>query len=569
MQRFRELKTIIISRQLFSYQSSTDPRIAMMRELFKPQPDKTPAAPSARSSSSSLTTEIPPVVESVVNLVVFDSDESSDESVNESNEDSHNAPVAPVLTSSTLADPASAMPEPLLVAVAPPLPGPVAPHYTSSLITPLSLFHGADATSTGSAVVGDNERERNDTNDVSPSTGCSSGLLPRVPPLKRQKLLIPYRTSRELSRKQRQKDMEVAWEAVKRLLASKKTKLVSGHDGLQARRSKAIECLLRLVVKNNHTFIDASKISAEAHRFAVGHGARSLRVWTRTWMHERKLPESKRGQHGKVYTVLGVPVFAAELKTYLRTEKWAMNPEKLRQFTMNELIPSAADAYLRHIVNEEMPRGLKQYMEIVLFPRIGLKVARGVSLSTARRWMRKEGFQYISHKKGLYFDGHDRPDVVDYRQETFLPAMAAHAERLVKYVVGSVENEALREPNNYVECRLVLCAHDEMTAQANDSRAKSWVLEDQHVLRKKGVGRGIHQSDIICSTVGWLREASQTLEYGKNYEGYWTGELFIKQVCQLKHSSKVEGLISISAARKNYTCFRESTWPRLSRIVHD
>lgn len=117
MQRFRELKTIIISRQLFSYQSSTDPRIAMMRELFKPQPKKTPAAPSARSSSSSLTTEIPPVVESVVNLVVFDSDESSDESANESNEDSHNAPVAPVLTSSTLADPASAMPEPLLVAI--------------------------------------------------------------------------------------------------------------------------------------------------------------------------------------------------------------------------------------------------------------------------------------------------------------------------------------------------------------------------------------------------------------------------------------------------------------------
>jgi hypothetical protein len=38
--------------------------------------------------------------------------------------------------------------------------------------------------------------------------------------------------------------------------------------------------------------------------------------------------------------------------------------------------------------------------------------------------------------------------------------------------------------------------------------------------RKKGVGRGLHQSDIICSTVGWIEEASQTLEYGKNYDGY-------------------------------------------------
>ena len=75
----------------------------------------------------------------------------------------------------------------------------------------------------------------------------------------------------------------------------------------------------------------------------------------------------------------------------------------------------------------------------------------------------------------------------------------------------------------------MLCANDKMTAQANDTNAKSWVLEDQHRLRKKGVEHGIHQSDIICSTVGWLKAASQSLEYGKNYEGYWTGELFAKQ----------------------------------------
>jgi hypothetical protein len=61
-------------------------------------------------------------------------------------------------------------------------------------------------------------------------------------------------------------------------------------------------------------------------------------------------------------------------------------------------------------------------------------------------------------------------------------------------------------------------------------QAKKWVLYDQHELRKKGVGRGIHQSDVICSTIGWLKDASQTLEYGKNYNGYWTGELFCKQV---------------------------------------
>lgn len=117
-----------------------------------------------------------------------------------------------------------------------------------------------------------------------------------------------------------------------------------------------------------------------------------------------------------------------------------------------------------------------------------------------------------------------------YRQSIFLPAMAEHQRRLVEYVVGDVEKEKMK-PMNLVERQLVLCAHDETTAQANDSKMKSWVLDGEQPLKKKGQGRGMHQSEIICSTVGWLRDAGQSMEYGKNYEGYWTGELFVKQVC--------------------------------------
>jgi hypothetical protein len=43
----------------------------------------------------------------------------------------------------------------------------------------------------------------------------------------------------------------------------------------------------------------------------------------------------------------------------------------------------------------------------------------------------------------------------------------------------------------------------------------------------------------LCSTVGWLDEGTQTLEYGKNHEGYWTGELFVKQV------SVITGIITL------------------------
>ena len=127
-------------------------------------------------------------------------------------------------------------------------------------------------------------------------------------------------------------------------------------------------------------------------------------------------------------------------------------------------------------------------MELDLFPHIHLKVGKGISLATARRWLRHEGFRYTSYKKGLYFDGHNHPDVVQYRQDIFLPRMKEYEARLVQYVIGNVEIEEHIHPTNFVECQLVLCAHDEMTVQSNDMTQKSWVFDGEHKLQKKGVG---------------------------------------------------------------------------------
>ena len=107
--------------------------------------------------------------------------------------------------------------------------------------------------------------------------------------------------------------------------------------------------------------------------------------------------------------------------------------------------------------------------------------------------------------------------------------MAQYQRQLVEHCIDNVDVESVK-PTNYIERRLVLCAHDEMTCQANDGMKKSWVLDGEHALKKKGVGRGLHQSDVICSTVEWLEKASQRYEYGKNNDGYWTEELFVKQV---------------------------------------
>jgi hypothetical protein len=89
-------------------------------------------------------------------------------------------------------------------------------------------------------------------------------------------------------------------------------------------------------------------------------------------MHTRDLPKSRIGRHAKVYSLLSDPVIAAELRAYVCSNKWAMDPEKLAKFSQDKLLPKAACEYLEHVMQNEMPHGLKRYMEMELFPRIHL-----------------------------------------------------------------------------------------------------------------------------------------------------------------------------------------------------
>ena len=48
-----------------------------------------------------------------------------------------------------------------------------------------------------------------------------------------------------------------------------------------------------------------------------------------------------------------------------------------------------------------------------------------------RWWLIKLGWWCIMLRKGVYMDGHERPDVVEYRKNDFLPLMALHKKNMV------------------------------------------------------------------------------------------------------------------------------------------
>ncbi|KAJ6484122.1 hypothetical protein C8R45DRAFT_1099271 [Mycena sanguinolenta] len=198
------------------------------------------------------------------------------------------------------------------------------------------------------------------------------------PALKRRKFAVPqeerHRAAAILAIAAGANILASSLTAINKLIASKKDVFHAGNASLQLYRARSIESHLHMVVKDQKGWKLASETAAEAQGFATKWGG-----------------VSKIGKHGKSYSLYNDPIIHAELRSYIRSEKWAMDPAKLVESSEQKMVPAAADKYLRKITEEEMPAGVKKYMEVELFPRMAFKVGRGISLRMARRLLQQGG----------------------------------------------------------------------------------------------------------------------------------------------------------------------------------
>ena len=110
------------------------------------------------------------------------------------------------------------------------------------------------------------------------------------------------------------------------------------------------------------------------------------------------------------------------------------------------------------------------------------------------------GFEYKEYRRGVYFDGHERDDVVDYRKE-FLEKMKElvflyinlfgivhlfsglisiilfRYERLMPLFEGEDLNIRTDPDISSGESLHILVTHDESLFHANDGRKSGWVLK--------------------------------------------------------------------------------------------
>ncbi|KZP26894.1 hypothetical protein FIBSPDRAFT_909032 [Athelia psychrophila] len=182
------------------------------------------------------------------------------------------------------------------------------------------------------------------------------------------------------------------------------------------------------------------------------------------------------------------------------------------------------------------PQELSRQVNEIIAPTLGLPPGSTITERTAISWLKKLGYQCKSTSKGMYFDGHERPDVVEYRQG-FLKVLEELERVMCTY--DDVTMEPVPPKLNPGEREVVMICHDEM-----------WLRENEQPIKKKGNGRAIHVSDYICETTGRLAltpaqiaaqealppnsrlrsyDARKIIYPGKDHDKWWDLEQLMEQ----------------------------------------
>ena len=242
--------------------------------------------------------------------------------------------------------------------------------------------------------------------------------------------------------------------------------------------------------------------------------ARKIRKWAQHFLRTRRLPEHRQGKHIKSKSLIYEEDIAGHCRRFLKAQIFdSLTARSFANWVTDKL----------HLV-ADLPRQLS------------------ISESTAIRWMHHLGMDYIRYSKGLYIDGHERPDVIAYR-DAFLERMAEHSEYFFRYEGENMDT--VISPNLQSGQRpRVLVTHDESCFSSHDGKSTIWMDVNDRPLRPKGQGRSIMVSEFLCECHGTMKLSNeQRAQYpdtpfetctiilpGKQQDGYWTTANLIQQV---------------------------------------
>lgn len=249
-------------------------------------------------------------------------------------------------------------------------------------------------------------------------------------------------------------------------------------------RIQAMVGLLNLFLDEGlgYTWRQASLVVAKMQSLNITR-ARSIRRWVLHFLRTQQLPHHK----------------------YKRTRSTVLEDEDISQ-------------EIQLVLAEQMKTGTIKATDLVdiiaspkmqeQFTHAGI-IKPSISERTAHRWLGRLGWRYGKQKNGMYIDGHERDDVVQYRNG-FVQRFKEYERRFHLYDDNGHE---LPRPNGFpvpgaIGCfRLILVTHDESTFFQNDQRKICWDREgSSKTPRPKGDGQSLMVSDFLTADWGRLRD---------------------------------------------------------------
>ncbi|KAH9923506.1 uncharacterized protein B0H18DRAFT_1105310 [Fomitopsis serialis] len=215
----------------------------------------------------------------------------------------------------------------------------------------------------------------------------------------------------------------------------------------------------------------------------------------------------------------------------------------------NDELKQEIEAHLQSVGKYVCAADIVQYMARQdVHERHGLE--KGVCLSTAHEWMRALEYRWTRTPRGQFIDGHERDDVVAYRQGTFLPEMLKHEQNLRQWKAdGTEESRAPGRTSESLEVVIGVTSldllldftnmwfGDQSTFYANDRRELRWVKTSEKAKpRPKGEGASLMVGDFVSADYGFLQSKDGSLSVrtlfkaGKNRDGYFQSNDVLDQL---------------------------------------
>ena len=240
-----------------------------------------------------------------------------------------------------------------------------------------------------------------------------------------------------------------------------------------------LACWTSIWTPSSFKWWDASLIVAKLIGKGIWDGnkrASNLCTWIHKYLATGKLPTHRHGQHS--VSILDDEDFTQDIQEHLQE------------------IAKGGYIWAQDIVDHVSTPAIQE--------RLGAK-KWAISIQTACRWLKKLNWHY-GCKKNMYIDGHEREDVVEYRNQ-FIKRWIEYEKRMAMYDNdGNVDliPSGFPVPQGYWFW-LILVTHVKSMFYANNRKKTKWShASEKATPQKKGKGPSLMILDMLTLEWGWL-----------------------------------------------------------------